>query len=78
MNVTQSIIVNRSDQSTVIVFPELARLRWHDRLALSVSIWVLEHTFARSQSHSEMLLERHAAEQVARRELASLKWLPPR
>lgn len=71
-------VVNRNQHSTVIVVPELERLNWRDRVALRMSIWLIERTFERSQSHEEMLLERHAAEQVTRRELASLTWLPPR
>ncbi|NHB84920.1 hypothetical protein G7085_10700 [Tessaracoccus sp. HDW20] len=78
MNITHPSHVHLTSSDTTIVLPEPSHLPWRDRIALRASLWLLERATRPAQDHLEHRLERHAAEQVQRRELASLSWLPPR
>lgn len=78
MNITHPSNVHLTSHDTIIVVPETARLGWRDRMTLRASLWLLERATRPALDHSRHQLERHAALQVQRRELASLSWLPPR
>lgn len=78
MSITQSSVRTHVKQNTIIVVPELDRLGWVDKVTLRMSIWLIQRTVNRSQSHSERLIKQHTDNQVLQRELRSLRWLPPR
>ncbi|AQP48553.1 hypothetical protein BW730_14635 [Tessaracoccus aquimaris] len=78
MNITHQSTTPRSSPDTVIVVPSLDRLPWRDRWALRLSLWVIERTVHPSQPHLDAQLWRASQREVARRETASLHWLPPR
>ncbi|SHJ80843.1 hypothetical protein SAMN02745244_03313 [Tessaracoccus bendigoensis DSM 12906] len=77
MNTVRQYVDHRVQQN-VIVIPELARLNWRDRMALRFAIWAIEHTVRRSESYSEHTIRQHTDAEIARREQASMHWLPPR
>lgn len=75
-----SIIHAPTQASTqdVIIIPQLDRLSWRDRIALRLSLWVIQRAIETGPTHLAAAIGNRNDVDRERRELAYLRLLPPR